>query len=82
MDNVLDGVNPDPVVTPVAKVLLDPNTPKAVILKQVHKYNLEQAANGTDEYIDPTWAEQHLLDALQKVIDYENEKKKLDHCPK
>jgi RHS repeat-associated protein len=81
-ENFVQGANPEPIVTPVAQVLLDPNTPKTVILIKVNQYNVEQAANGTDSYIDPAWAEQHPLDALKKVIDYENEKKKQTGCPK
>jgi len=77
------GLQPSKVIVPTAEVLLDPNTPKAAILMVVKRYNEEQVLKDTGRpLIDPVWAEQHPLEALKIIREYENEKKILKSCPR
>jgi hypothetical protein len=87
LKSALFNLQPDPVITPTAEVLLDPKTPTTLILIMVKNYNEEQAlkeiaAPGSSlPLIDPTWASEHPLEALKIVRDYEREKKTPRVCP-
>jgi RHS repeat-associated protein len=73
---VIGAANPEPVVSTLASALLDSNTPSAVILLKVRNYNNYETLKAVDnpcyepQIIDPVWASQHPLDALQKLKYY------------
>lgn len=82
MGEVLGIANPERVVFTAAGALADPNVSKAAILGLVNQYNLEQTANGNDDdLIQGQWAQDHPLEALKIIIDYENKKKENAACP-
>lgn len=62
----------------VGQVALDPEAAKAGLAIAVNKYNKDQALDGNFNTMDPSWAEQHPLEALKIISDYYKNKNK---CP-
>lgn len=53
-------------VLAVGTGVLDPNVPKAVVLIEINKYNLEMAEQGKDG-IDRVWAGEHPMEAYREL---------------
>jgi hypothetical protein len=72
---LLDGIvgsagaaTPDPGgVVAVGTAALDPVVPTTVILIQIREFNHEMAKKESNLWIDPTWAEQHPMEAFREL---------------
>ena len=70
LENAAGAVNPDPIITPIGQVALNPDTPKTVLKILIKKHNEDMALKDQwEQMIDPALVDDNFMEALKKYND-------------